>query len=341
MSTNDIRFPVDRSIDFIGLGRLCIDLNANEIHRPMEETMTFTKYVGGSPANITIALARLGMRTAFIGRIANDQHGRFIANYLDRQHIDTSNVITDYSGSVTGLAFTEIKSPAECSILMYRDHAADLLLEPADIQEELISKTKSLLISGTALAKSPSREAVFRAIELARKHGAVIIFDIDYRPYSWQSDDEKSVYCKLVAEQSDIIFGGREEFDLMEDNKQDYSGKDDATASYWLAKNAKLVLIKRGGDGSTAYTRGGEAIRGRTFPANVVKTFGAGDSFAGAFIYSLLQGWPIERCQLYGSAAASIVVASHSCSDAMPRIEQIEQVLRDNKENGAVAYDGT
>ncbi len=166
-----VPFSAEKPLDFVAVGRLCIDLNANEIHRPMEETMTFTKYVGGSPANITIGMARLGMSTAFIGKIADDQMGRFIEAYLRRNNIRTSNVVTDHTGAVTGLAFTEIKSPTDCSILMYRDNAADLLLTPAEVQEPLIAQSKVLLISGTALAQSPSREAVFQALSYAGSTG--------------------------------------------------------------------------------------------------------------------------------------------------------------------------
>src|SRR5690606_29000359 len=113
-------------LDIIAVGRLCIDLNANETNRPMEETSTFTKYVGGSPANIAIGSARLGQKTGFIGKVSDDQMGRFITSYLEKNNINTQGVRIDQTGAVTGLAFTEIKSPAECSILMYRDNAADL-----------------------------------------------------------------------------------------------------------------------------------------------------------------------------------------------------------------------
>lgn len=82
---NRLRFDAQKPLDFIAIGRLCIDLNANEINRPMEETVTFTKYVGGSPANITIGMSRLGMKTGFIGRVADDQMGRFIVNYLKKK----------------------------------------------------------------------------------------------------------------------------------------------------------------------------------------------------------------------------------------------------------------
>ncbi|QJD87267.1 5-dehydro-2-deoxygluconokinase [Cohnella herbarum] len=318
-----LRFPEGRALDFVGLGRLCIDLNANEIHRPMEETLTFTKYVGGSPANITIALARLGARAGFIGRVSNDQFGRFITRYLHEENINVDNVIVDDTGSVTGLAFTEIKSPTDCSILMYRDNVADLKLEPADVSEEYIRQARSLLISGTALAKSPSREAVFVALAYARKHGVVTIFDIDYRPYTWVNKAEIAVYCTMVAENCDVVLGGREEFDLLESSEGPQRQDDDETARKWLDHQARIVVVKRGGDGSIVYSRGGERVEGAVFPANVVKTFGAGDSFAGAFIYGLMQGWSLDRCQQYGSASASIVVSSHSCSDAMPTLDQI------------------
>lgn len=323
-----IEFQTDRDLDLIGIGRACIDLNANEINRPMEETVSFTKYVGGSPANITIAAARLGLSTGFIGRVANDQFGRYIVKYMADQGVDISGMVTDHSGSVTGLSFTEIKSPTECSILMYRDNVADLKLQVADVREEYIKRTKALLISGTALAKNPSREAVFRAIELAKLHGVAIIFDIDYRPYSWGSADEVAVYCQLVAERSDIIFGGREEFDLLEPYNRNAGETNDLfTAKLWLSRGAKLVVVKHGSQGSIAFTANGLNVRAGVFPARMVKTFGAGDSFAGAFIYGMMKGLSVERCLELGSASASIVVSSHSCSEAMPRLESIEDVI--------------
>lgn len=324
---NPMAFEEGRPLDFIGLGRLCIDLNANEMNRPMEETRTFTKYVGGSPANITISLARLGLKAGFIGRVSNDQHGRFILKYLQERNIDIANVMTDLSGSVTGLAFTEIKSPAECSILMYRDNVADLKLEPSDVKEDYIKKAKAILISGTALAKSPSREAVFAALDYAHKHHVIVFFDIDYRPWTWESKAETGVYCRLVAEKSDVILGGREEFDLLEDIKGGVNGDDQETADMWFGHRAKIVLVKHGGDGSISFTKDGKIYKGTTFPTNVVKTFGAGDSFAGAFIYGLMQGWSIEKSQQFGAASASIVVSSHSCSDAMPSAEEIQAVI--------------
>ncbi|HZG85896.1 5-dehydro-2-deoxygluconokinase [Paenibacillus sp.] len=322
-----IQFPSGRSVDFTAIGRLCIDLNANEINRPMEETRTFTKYVGGSPANITIGMSRFGLRTAFVGKIANDQMGRFIHRYLEQNGIETSSVVADRTGAVTGLAFTEIKSPTECSILMYRDNAADLLLTPGEVSEELIARTNMFLISGTALAQSPSREAVFQALSYAKKHGCVIVFDLDYRPYTWKSSEETAVYYNLAAEKCDVIIGTREEFDMMERFEHNPERNDQITAGKWFDYSAKIVIIKHGKEGSIAYTKDGASHRAKSFPAKVVKTFGAGDSYAAGFLYGLMQGWTLEKSMVFGSAAACIVISSHSCSDAMPRADEVHEYI--------------
>ncbi|WEA44879.1 5-dehydro-2-deoxygluconokinase [Priestia aryabhattai] len=320
---NPLVFKENRDLDFIAVGRLCIDLNANETQRPMEETKTFTKYVGGSPANIAIGAARLGLKTGFIGKVSDDQMGRFITDYLQTNKINTDSIVIDNTGAVTGLAFTEIKSPTDCSILMYRGNVADLKLSPTEVSEEYIKQSKALLISGTALAQSPSREAVFLALEHARKHEVVVFFDIDYRPYTWESEAETAVYFNLAAEKSDVIIGTREEFDMMEKLLNYEESNDQVTAERWFSHHAQIVVIKHGGEGSIAYTRDGESHRGGIFKTKVLKTFGAGDSYASAFIYGLMQGLEIPQAMRLGGASASIVISKHSCSDAMPTSDEL------------------
>jgi 5-dehydro-2-deoxygluconokinase len=246
---------------------------------------------------------------------------------LDKENIDTRNVVTDKTGAVTGLAFTEIKSPTECSILMYRDNAADLKLSPLEVDEGLIAGSKALLVSGTALASSPSREAVLLAIDYARRHGTVVVFDLDYRPYTWHSEEETATYYNLVAEKSDILIGTREEFDCMEKFERNPERDDRFTASKWFGYSAGIVVIKHGKEGSIAYSADGLEHRARSFPAKVVKTFGAGDSYAAGFIHGLMNGWTLEKSMEFGSAAACIVISSHSCSDAMPTALQVEEYI--------------
>jgi 5-dehydro-2-deoxygluconokinase len=322
-----IKFNKAKEYDLIAIGRACIDLNAVEYNRPMEETMTFSKYVGGSPANIAIGSSKLGLKTGFIGKVSNDQHGRFIENYMRTVGVETSNIIFDQDGHKVGLAFTEILSPEECSILMYREEVADLYLKPSEVNENYIKKAKILLVSGTALAKSPSREAVLKAVYLAKKNKVKVVFELDYRPYTWNSLDDTSVYYSLVAEQSDIVIGTRDEYDVME-NKQ--GGKNEETLHYLFQHSPELVVIKHGVKGSYAYTKSGETFRSSAYKSMVLKTFGAGDSYASAFLYALINNKEIETALKYGSASAAIVVSKHSSSEAMPTVKEIEALIAEN-----------
>lgn len=313
-----------REFDVIAIGRACIDLNATEYNRPMEETMTFSKYVGGSPANIAIGSARLGLKTGFIGKLADDQHGRFIRSYMEKSGVDMSNAVIDREGHKTGLAFTEIKSPEECSILMYRDQVADLYLSPEEVDEDYIKQAGILLVSGTALAQSPSREAVLKAVQAAKQHSVKIAFELDYRPYTWTSPEETAVYYSLVAKQSDIVIGTRDEYDILENAE---GGSNDRTTEELFRYSPQIIVIKHGVEGSYAYTREGETFRAYAYKTQVLKTFGAGDSYASAFLYAYLNDKGLETALKYGSASAAIVVSRHSSSDAMPRAEEIEALI--------------
>ncbi|WP_239253700.1 5-dehydro-2-deoxygluconokinase [Listeria ilorinensis] len=318
----------ERKFDVIAIGRACIDLNAVEYNRPMEETMTFSKYVGGSPANIAIGTSKLGLKAGFIGKIPDDQHGRFIQSYMAGVGVDTGGMVLDTEGRKAGLAFTEIKSPEDCSILMYRDNVADLYLEPSEVDEQYIRQARVLLVSGTALSKSPSREAVLRAIHLAKNNDCLVAFELDYRPYTWVSEEETAIYYTLVAEQADIVIGTRDEYDMMEG---EVGGSNTETTRHLFENEAKLIVIKHGVEGSFAYTREGETFKAGVYKTNVLKTFGAGDSYASAFLYALFQNKGIETALKYGSASASIVISKHSSSDAMPTVSEIETLLEEQK----------
>ncbi|WP_210137686.1 5-dehydro-2-deoxygluconokinase [Staphylococcus sp. GDH8C109P] len=310
----------------VAIGRAAVDLNAKEINRPMEETASFSKYVGGSPANIMIGAAKLGLDVGMIANVSDDQHGRFITNYFNEVGVDTSQIHIDEEGRKIGLTFTEIKSPTESSILMYREAVADLYLAPEHVNELYIENSEYLLISGTALAQSPSREAVLKALALAKKHNVKVIFELDYRPYSWRNTEETSIYYELIAEQADVVIGTRDEFDMI---KRYQTLSDQEISSLLFTRNPNLVVVKHGVQGSFAFDKAGEVYEGKAFKANVVKTFGAGDSYAAAFIYALVTGKSVAEALQYGAASAAIVVSSHSSSEAMPTVEKIEKLIKE------------
>ncbi len=326
-----ISFDPAREYDLILLGRVAIDFNPVDLNRPLEESSNFNKYLGGSPANIAVGMARLGKKVGFIARVSDDQFGDYVTHYFNKEGIDTSHISRCRNGENLGLTFTEILSPSQSRILMYRDGVADLMLEPEDVDEDYIKKAKALLISGTALAASPSREAALKALMLAKKNNTVVIFDIDYREYTWKNKDEISVYYSMVAKESDLILGSREEFDLTE-RIMGVCADDNESAKRWQSYGCKIVVIKHGKEGSTAYTCDGNHYAVKPFPTNAMKGFGGGDGYASSFIRALIDGCSVPQALEYGSASASMLISAHSCSAAMPTLQEVEQFISEEKE---------
>lgn len=326
-----IEFDNNKEFDLILLGRVAVDLNPVDYYCPLNESTTFKRYLGGSPANIAVGLARLGKKCGFFARVSDDQLGTFVTDYFDNEGIDTSHIKRCQNGEKIGLTFTEIKSETESSIVMYRNEAADLKLDVEDIDEDYINKAKAILISGTALAESPSREAALKAVALAKKNGVPIIFDIDYRAYNWKNSDEIAIYYSSVAREADIILGSREEYDLTEKFIK-VGMTDKETAAYWHSQNAKIVIIKHGKEGSTAYTNDGESYSIKPFPVKLLKSFGGGDGYASAFLYGIFEGWEIIDALEFGSASAAMLVASHACSQDMPSVDAVKEFIKKEKE---------
>jgi len=325
-----IEFDENRKLDLIPIGRVAIDFNPLDYFKPLSESTDFRKYVGGSPANIAVGLARLGKKVGFIGKVSDDQFGDYVTGFFKNEGIDTSHIFRATGGEKLGLTFTEILSKDESSILMYRDGIADLMLNVDEVDEEYIASAKAILISGSALSQSPSREACLKAMFIAKKVNTKVIFDVDYRPYNWKNNDEIAIYYSLVASNSDMIMGSREEFDLTE--AISCPGQSDAeSAKRWIGFGNKIVIIKHGKQGSTAYTADGNSYSIKPFPVKAFKSFGGGDGYGSAFIYGLLSGWDIMDCLEMGSASASMLVAAHGCSLFMPILQEVKEFIKKEK----------
>ncbi len=328
----------NRPMDIVLLGRIAIDFNPVDYFKTLAESTTFRKYLGGSPANIAVGMARLGHSVGFLGKVSDDRFGDYVTGFFKDEGIDVSRVTRDTTGASLGLTFTEILSRDTSSILMYREGAADLMLSPGDVDEAYIAGAKMLLLSGTALAKSPSREAALKAMLLAQKTQTPIIFDADYRPYSWRDDDEAALYMHLCARGADVLMGSRDEFDRME-AQAGLNGTDEASANYWLSLGARLLVIKHGKKGSAAYTKKG-VYQVKPYPVEALKSFGGGDGYGSAFLHGLLTGLTIRDALELGTASASMLVASHACSQDMPNREQLKAFIDENKALHGAAVTG-
>jgi 5-dehydro-2-deoxygluconokinase len=321
----------NRPLDAIVLGRAGVDLYARESNTDMADISGFNKFVGGSAANIAVAVSKLGAKTGFIGCVADDAFGGYVCSYLTKQGINLDGMMTDGSGSRTSVAFTEMKA-TDCTVLIYRNKASDLTIKPEQIDPEYIASAKVLVVTGTALSESPSREATLIAMEHARRSNTLVVLDVDYRPYSWRSDIDASIYYGIAAGLSDIVIGNREEFDMMETVLAPGNKDDDQTSKRFLRANTQVVVIKAGELGSKVYCRDGYKFEQGIFPVDVQKPFGSGDSFAGALIWTLVNDGELEDGVKNGSAAAAINVSGNSCTEAMPTQEQLFEFIATREE---------
>lgn len=312
-----------RDLDAICVGRVGLDLYARELDTDFAEVTGFDKHVGGSPGLIAIGLAKLGARSAVLSRVSDDMIGRYVISYLDGYGVDTSGIRLDASGTRTSLAITEMRAE-HCGVVIYRNDAADLALSVDDIDESQIARTRLLVVSGTALSRDPSRSATMHAISLARRHGASVVLDLDYRAYTWQSLAEAGDVYADAARHASILVGNREEFAVL-GIPESASGA--AVAEACLGSTTGLVLVKAGGAGSEVFTRDGQAFAQAVFEVDVTKPFGAGDAYAAATLASLAEGRALEESVRRGAAAAAIVVAAASCAEASPNAEELDRFL--------------
>lgn len=317
----------DRPLDLILAGRAGIDLNTDKLNCTFAETPSFTKTVGGSPANIAQGTAKLGLKTGFIGKVSGDGMGDYILKVFKEAGIDVSGVILDQTGARNCLAITEIRSPSDSGSYLYRENTADLLLKPGEIQEGYIQRASAVLLSGTALSVSPSREAMMTIITYARRHGTRVMLDLDYRPYGWRSREETALYYTLAAEAADVVIGNREEFDAMETLSMPGNRDDRKSAQALLDKGVGLVIVKDGSRGSCAYTQDGQCVKQGVIPTKIKKTFGSGDAYAAGLLYGLFHQRPLAEAMALGSACASIVLAGDSCAGALPTLGEAEAHL--------------
>ncbi len=307
-------------IEIFTLGRLIVDLYADQLHTPLAEVKSFSKYLGGSAANTAFGLARLGARVGLISRVGPDEFGEFLLARLQKEGVDTSMVAVDPKYP-TGLAFASIFPPGDSKVLFYRKPCADTHLTVDDIDMDKLRQAKILSIVATALCESPSREAVFAALEEHRLAGGLNVIDVDWRPMLWDDPHAARIYYRMALKMADIVIANEAELAMAGE-----SSDPQTAAANLLRLGVRQVVAKRGSQGVMLFGDGGPLFV-PAIKVQVMNTLGAGDGFGAAYNYGLLQGWDPERTLRFANAAGAIVVTRHSCSEAMPTLEEVEELL--------------
>ncbi len=306
---------------FVIIGRAGMDFYADPPGTRLEEAECFVAHLGGSSANIAAAITKQGGKAALVTRVSDDAVGRFALNQLDRYGIDRTHVTPVGGEARNSLAVVETRLE-DCQSVIYRNGAADFEMNAADVEAVDYAAYGALITTGTVLAAEPSRGATFRAFDLARAAGLPLIFDIDYRPYSWPSADIAAEVYSRAGALSDIIVGNDVEFGFM---AGDYDRGLDA-ARRLVADGAKIAIYKMGERGAVTITPDGEFHTG-IYATRALKPTGAGDSFMGAFVVALAGGHDARSAAERGSAAAAIVVSRVGCAPACPTAQELDDFL--------------
>ncbi len=308
---------------FAVFGRAGMDMFADPVGTKSENAEVFRADLGGSSANICVGLCKLGSHSALVTSVSDDAVGRFCVNRLQHYGVDTR-----YVRAVAGECRTSLAVYESCiedfQNVIYRNNAADFQVTSAQMDEVDYTDFTAVISAGTVFAAEPSRSATFRAFENARAAGLPVIFDIDYRPYSWPSPEVASDVLSRAGDESDLIVGNDEEFGFMAGGIE--KGLDKARE---LAAKGKLVIYKMGHQGAITFADGQE-IRTGIYPVKAVKPNGAGDSFMAGLLASIADGYDLREAVLRGSACASIVVSQAGCAPAMPTTDQLNAFLAEH-----------
>lgn len=329
------RFAPGRTRDIICLGRLAVDLYAQQIGARLEDVASFAKYLGGSSANIAFGCARLGLASSMLARVGNDHMGRFLTETLALEGCDVSHTRVDME-RLTALVLLGLKDRDTFPLIFYRENCADMAIDESDFDEAFIASSKAILITGTHFSTERVNRASRRALDYARRNQVRTVLDIDYRPVLWGLTGKADGETRFIANESvtahlqrilplfDLVIGTEEEFRIA-------GGKDvlvDALAMVRAVTSATLV-VKRGPLGCTIVDGAvpasiDDAPTYRGVEVEVLNVLGAGDAFASGFLSEWLRDAPFERCAQTANICGALVVARHACAPAMPTPAELD-----------------
>ncbi len=316
----------DSALEVLTFGRAGVDIYPQQIGVGLEDVETFGKYLGGTTANVAVAAARLGRRTAIITGVGDDPFGRYVRRALRDLDVDDRFVVTN-TEFATPVTFCEIFPPDDFPLWFYRKPSApDLQITPADIDFDAVRATALMWISTTGLSEEPSRQSHFELLE-ARARKEFTVLDLDYRPMFWETPAHATEQVQKILGQVTVAVGNREECEVA-------VGETDPerAADALLDAGVELAIVKQGPKGVLAKTRT-ERVVSPPIMITPLNGLGAGDSFGGSLCHGLLAGWPLEKILQRANAAGAIVASRLECSTAMPTAAEIDLLIEGKDPN--------
>lgn len=319
-----------KEVDIAALGELLIDFT--EAGKSAGGMKLFEQNPGGAPANMLAVASHMGYSTSFIGKVGKDMQGEFLKKTLENEGIGTRSLIMDEKYFTT-LAFVEIDANGERNFSFARKPGADTQLLARELDRELLENCRIFHFGSLSLTDEPAKEATIEAVNIAKSSNAIISYDPNYRASLWKNEDTAVCAMKSVIPMVDIMKVSDEE-SLLLTGASDYL----SAVHELIAMGPKLVAITLGADGVLISTNNRtEIIKG--FKVKAIDTTGAGDSFWGGFVSSLLSlekpveeltGDEIRKCAVQGNATAALCVQKRGGIPAIPSKAEVEKFLKAN-----------
>ncbi|PZR93725.1 MAG: 5-dehydro-2-deoxygluconokinase [Stutzerimonas stutzeri] len=337
-------------LDLISIGRSSVDLYGQQIGGRLEDMASFSKAVGGCPTNIAIGTARLGLKSAVITRVGDEQMGRFILEQLQRESVETKGVVVDPK-RLTSLVILGVRDEKTFPLIFYRADCADAALDESEIDEAFIASAKAVVVTGTHFAIPKAAKAQRKAIAFARKHGRKVVFDVDYRPNLWGlaghgageeryiRSDSVTQHLQAILPECDLIVGTEEELHAA-------GGSEDTLTAIRniRALSQATIVCKRGPMGCVVFPGAipasiEDGIKGPGFPVEVYNVLGAGDAFMSGFLRGYLSDEPIETCCTWANACGAFAVSRLLCSPESPTFAELQFFLKHGSPHRALRHD--
>jgi 5-dehydro-2-deoxygluconokinase len=341
---------VDTALDVITIGRASVDLYGQQIGSRLEDIASFAKSVGGCPANIAVGTARLGLKSALLTRVGDEQMGRFIREQLVREGVSVSALKTD-PDRLTALVLLSVEDEGVSPMIFVRTDCADMALEPNDVNEAFVASARSVVVTGTHFSRKNTAAAQRKAMRIVRQNGGKIVFDIDYRPNLWGlgghaegfgryvKSERVSAEMKAVLPECDLIVGTEEEVLIA-------SGEGDLLAALKTirALSHATIVLKRGAMGCIVYDGPipddlEDGIVGKGFPIEVYNVLGAGDAFMSGFLRGWLGGESLETAATWANACGAFAVSRLLCAPEYPTFEELTFFLDHGSKHHALRKD--
>lgn len=318
----------NKKYDVVALGELLIDFTSYGDSN--QGNPLFEANPGGAPCNVLALLQKLGKKTAFIGKVGNDQFGRLLCETIESVGINAENLVFDNEVHTT-LAFVGKTKDGDREFSFYRNPGADMMLDSSEINESLLADTKIFHFGTLSMTHDTVRKATISAIEKAKANGALISLDPNLREPLWKSLDEAKKQMKLALSSCDILKISDNEIEFLTGVKDFDEGVRIIRQEY----NIPLICVTMGKDGSIAYYKDKKVIADGFYQENVVDTTGAGDTFCGCVLNYIcdngldnLSEKQLKEMIVFANAAASIVTTKAGALRSMPNPEEIKELLK-------------